>query len=131
MMLNCGRQLSRAATRLLIFRALGSSAEPPGPPARCAHQCFLAVDVVDVASSLCCFTAHLKSNFKKTLKFAFYLIFLQSKHKINWNKSLAKNIKQEMHVKMMYNITTFILEHKNQYQTATLTMKTIITFAPT
>ena len=27
--------------------------------------------------------------------------------------SLAKNIKQEMHVKMMYNITTFILEHKN------------------
>lgn len=45
--------------------------------------------------------------------------------------SLAKNIKQEMHVKMMYNITTFILEHKNQYQTATLTMKTIITFAPT
>ena len=45
--------------------------------------------------------------------------------------SLAKNINEEMHIKMVYNMTTFI-KNAFQYQMANFhNAKTATTFAPT
>ena len=100
------------ATVLLIFKAVVSFAKLLEPPLHCALISTSWVRcVVDVELSLLLYNPFW-TQIRKLLKFAFCpTSFPYSKTVIKYmagSKSLAKNIKWEMHIKMMYNITAFI-----------------------